>query len=104
MVLWATTAKPGDYGAFAPLVLEAAAAGDRVASPIVDAAAQAIGALAHAIEALGASRIAMVGGLGAAIRPFLPPKLNHKLTEPLFDPTDGAVLLAGGSLPGASAP
>lgn len=96
MIVWATSAKPGDYGAFAPVVLEHAALGDAVALAIVEAASRAIAALASAIENLGATGIAMVGGLGAAIRPFLDPNLNAKLREPLFDPTDGAVILAGG--------
>jgi len=104
MTRWALTARPGDYGAFAPRVLEAAARGDVVALPIVEAATRAIGALAAAITALGAARIAMVGGLGAAIRPYLPPELNAQLREPLFDPTDGAVLLAGGKLPDVGKP
>ena len=101
MVRWATTAKPGDYGAFAPMALDAARSGDAVARPIIAAATQAIGALAHAIEARGARRIAMAGGFGDAIRPYLPPELNATLRQPLFDPMDGAVLLAGGRLPEA---
>ena len=102
MIVWATSAKPGDYGAFAPLVLDHAARGDAIALSIVEAAAHAIAALASAIERLGAPRIAMVGGLGAAIRPFLARDVNAKIHEPLFDPTDGAVILAGGRVGDAS--
>ena len=98
-VQWALTAKPSDYGAFAPLVLDAAGAGDAVGRPIVEAAASALAALTRAIQRLGAERIALVGGLGQSIRPRLPVELAAILREPLFDATDGAILLAGGVLP-----
>jgi len=96
---WALTAKPSDYGGFAPSVLEAAAAGDAVGRAIVDAAAAALAALARAVEALGAERVALVGGLAEGIRPHLPASLNAALLRPQFDATDGAILLAGGVLP-----
>jgi glucosamine kinase len=96
---WALTAKPSDYGAFAPAVLDAAGAGDSIGRPIVEAAAAALAALTRAVRALGADRIALVGGLSDGIRPHLPADLNAALLRPLFDATDGAILLAGGSLP-----
>jgi len=96
MTRWATQAKPGDYGAFAPLVLEAARAGDAVAYRIVEAAARALGAIVEAVELLGAARVSMIGGLSAPIRPFLARELSARLQPPLFDPIDGAILLAGG--------
>jgi glucosamine kinase len=96
---WALTAKPSDYGAFTPAVLEAARAGDAVAVPIVVAAAAAIAALTRAVQALGAERVALVGGLSGGIRPHLPADLDSTLLTPLFDATDGAILLAGGVLP-----
>ena len=65
---WALTAKPAGYGAFMPLVFERAAAGDPVAQTIVAAAARAIDALIAATRALGADRVALVGGLSAADR------------------------------------
>jgi glucosamine kinase len=96
MTSWATQAKPGDYGAFAPRVLQAAEAGDAMALAIVETAAQALCALVTAVEAAGARRVAMIGGLSAPIRPFLPPAMGARLQAPLFDPIDGAILLAGG--------
>ena len=96
---WALTAKPSDYGALAPLALDAAGQGDAVARPIVAAAAAALAALTRAVQALGADRVALVGGLSQSIRPHLPADLAEILREPLFDPTDGAILLAGGVLP-----
>jgi glucosamine kinase len=96
---WALTAKPSDYGAFAPAVLDAARDMDPVGQLIVEAAASALAALARAVQALGAGRIALVGGLSGVIRPHLPVDLDSVLIHPLFDATDGAILLAGGVLP-----
>ena len=101
LLAWAPKAKPSDYGAFAPLVLDAAASGEPGARAIVDAAVRAVAALADAIAALGAERIAIVGGLSRPLRAFMPEALSARLREPLFDPADGAVLLAGGRLEGA---
>ncbi len=103
LVYWAAKASPRDYGEFAPLVLGAARAADPVAGPLVDDAALAIATLAERVETLGAQRLAMVGGLGEAIRPFLAPALSARLNKPMFDPTDGAIALVGGSLPGQAA-
>jgi glucosamine kinase len=103
MMAWARTAKPGDYGAFAPLALSAAERGEEGARAIVGAAVQAIIALVQAVEARGARRIAIAGGLAEPIRGRLPEDLAARLLRPLFDPADGAVLLAGGALPHAQA-
>ena len=54
------------------------------------------------LEALGAAEVALVGGLGAGIRPHLPADLSARLREPRFDAVDGAILLAGGVLPAAN--
>jgi glucosamine kinase len=96
---WALTAKPSDYGAFAPLVLGAAGEGDAVALTIVATAASALAKLTHAVRSLGAKDVALVGGLGDAIYPHLPVDLRAILRQPLFDAVDGAILLAGGTLP-----
>jgi glucosamine kinase len=95
---WALTAKPSDYGAFAPLALQAAAAGDPIGRAAVAAAAAAVAALTRAVQALGAERVALVGGLGESIRPHLDADIAAILSAPLFDATDGAILLAGGAL------
>jgi len=98
-VEWALVAKPGDYGAFAPLVIEYAERGDAVALPIVRKAVMAVAALTRAMEMRGAERVALVGGLGAALRPFFDDLLARTLLLPLHDPVDGAIILAGGRQP-----
>ncbi len=96
---WAASAKPGDYGELAPLVFAEAAHGDVVARAIIADAALAITALTKALLRTGARRIALLGGVGAAIRPYMPAKIASGLSEPQCDATDGAILLAGGVLP-----
>jgi glucosamine kinase len=99
---WALTAKPREYGAFAPLVLAAAGEGDAVAETIVATAAAALAELTRAVRASGAKDVALVGGLSDAIYPHLPADLRGMLRRPLFDAMDGAILLAGGTLPAAA--
>jgi glucosamine kinase len=98
MMNWAREAKPGDFGAFAPRVFEHAARRDPIALAIVNAAARAIGALTLGIVALGAERVALVGGVGEAMRPYFEPDVAARLSPPLYDPTDGAILLVGGAV------
>jgi glucosamine kinase len=99
MMSWAQTAKPGDYGAFAPQVFAAARAGDAVALEIVARAARAIVGIFRTLEALGAQRIAIVGGVAAPLRSYFPAEVEAQLRTPRNDAVDGAILLAGGTLP-----
>ena len=103
MMRWAAEARPSDFGAFAPKILDVASSGDARAREIVAEAADAIVALAHALTALGAARIALVGGLGEPLRPYLPPDVEQRLVRPRRDAVDGAILLAGGTLDEAEA-
>jgi len=96
MMRWARHAAPGDFGAFAPTVFSRAAEGDPVARKIALRAAGAIGALARGAVALGAERVALVGGAGDALRPYLEPQIAALLLAPLHDACDGAILLVGG--------
>jgi glucosamine kinase len=96
MMNWALQAKPGDFGAFAPRVFERAAGHDPIALGIALKAARAIGALTRGVVALGAERVALVGGVGEALRPYFEPDGAARLSPPLYDPTDGAILFAGG--------
>jgi len=99
MVHWAATATPRDYGELAPLAIQAATKGDALARALVDAAAEGVAALVRRVEALGATRVSAVGGLSEALRPFLAPEVAARLRPPLYDPTDGAIVLVGGTLP-----
>jgi glucosamine kinase len=96
MMRWARDARPGDFGALAPGVFSRAAEGDRIAREITAAAAGAIAALTRGVVALGAERVALVGGAGEALRPYFEPEIVALLSAPLHDATDGAILLVGG--------
>jgi glucosamine kinase len=96
MMRWARVAKPGDFGAFAPAVFSHAADGDRIAFEIAAGAARAIGALTRGVTALGAERVALVGGVGEVLRPYLEPEIAALLAPPLHDAVDGAILMVGG--------
>ena len=98
MSRWASEARPRDYGAFAPEILEIARSGDARAREIVGEAANAIATLAKTLHALGAEQIALAGGFGEPLRPFLPPDVAKLLSRPRRDAVDGAILLAGGTL------
>jgi glucosamine kinase len=98
MMNWALSAKPGDFGGFAPRVFEHAASHDPIALEIVRTAARAIGVLTRGVVALGAERVALVGGVGEALRPYFEPDIAARLKPPVYDPTDGAILFAGGAV------
>jgi len=92
VVAWSETARPADYGTFAPLVLEHAT--DPAARPIL---AQAVADAATVIEALlaaGAPRLSLLGGMAEPLRPHLPPDLASRLSPPLGNALDGAMVLA----------
>jgi glucosamine kinase len=98
MMNWALSAKPGDFGAFAPRVFEHAIRQDPIALEIVRTAAHAIGVLTRGVVELGAERVALVGGVGEALRPYFEPDIAARLQAPLYDPTDGAILFVGGAV------
>ena len=96
MINWARKAKPGDFGAFAPRVFRRAAERDPIALEIAAEAARAVGVLTRRVVALGAERVALVGGAGEALRPYLDPEISALLSAPLHDAADGAILFVGG--------
>jgi len=96
MIRWSRDAKPGDFGAYSRRVFERAAGRDPIALAIVGEAARAVEALTRGVIALGAERVALVGGAGDSLRPYLQPDVAARLKPPLYDPTDGAILFVGG--------
>lgn len=101
VIEWARTARSSDFGEIAPLVLDCANDSDPLALKLVDEAAAAIVELAAALTRLGAPRLSLVGGLSAALVPFLASTIVWR--DPLFDALDGALILAGCPLPGVVA-
>jgi glucosamine kinase len=95
MIQWARSASSGAFAAHAPRILAAAAAGDAAAIPIVAEAAAAIGELVEVMHLRGAPRITVTGGLAAPLAPWLSDRTRSRLSPPLSDALDGALLLAG---------
>lgn len=93
-VLWQSTAQPKDYAALAPLVIEHAAAGDPLATALMQAAADEAALLAEALLATGAARLVLMGGLAPHLQPWLSAGLQAKIVDPEGDALDGAILLA----------
>ncbi len=101
VIAWGRTARSEDFGRYAPMVFLHSAENDPVALDLVRATAAALADLGRALGNFGADRLALVGGLAAAIRPYLPAALLDRLHDPIHDALDGALLLAGCPLPPA---
>jgi glucosamine kinase len=94
IVAWTGRATPADYAAFAPLVMDSASAGDPVAEAIVQEAALRLDRLIRVLLDRGAPSCCLMGGLAARMRDWLAASIRERLTEPLGDALDGAILLA----------
>jgi glucosamine kinase len=103
VVRWMGPAKPRDFARLAPLVVEHAAAKDTTALQIMRLAAGHIDAMAAQLARFGATRLALMGGLAAAIEPWLAPATQARLVAPAGDALDGALRLARASVAGADA-
>jgi glucosamine kinase len=97
-VTWSASAAPRDYATFAPMVLEHLAHGDPLATRLMAESLDAVMRHMDRLIALGADRIALMGGLAAAHRALLPARLAAHVVEPEGDAEDGALLLARRSL------
>ncbi|KAA1188452.1 ATPase [Pseudohalioglobus sediminis] len=83
-----------DYGALAPLVFTAAAAGDAVARGIVEEGAAYLDALARRLQRAGTGEFCLLGGLAVHITPWLSADVAARIRAPLGQPDEGAVRLA----------
>src|SRR5439155_14772854 len=63
IVSWVARATPRDLGALAPIVVEHASGGDEAAADLLRTGAAHLDAIAARLVALGAPRLARVGGL-----------------------------------------
>jgi glucosamine kinase len=94
-IAWMDQATPGQYAAFAPLVMDYADNGDEIALSIVHDAARHVEKFIETIYARGAERCVLVGGLSGRMLQWLTARTVSRLSEPLGDALDGALLLAG---------
>jgi glucosamine kinase len=97
IVRWTSNVSPRDFGTLAPLVVEHASRGDADGAELMRLAAGHIDALAARLIALGAQRLALVGGLAPHIEPWVSPCTRMHLVPPAGDALDGALQLARGA-------
>lgn len=94
MVEFTTAAKPGDYGAFAPMVFEHAAKGDTVAKRIADRAVADVEETLAVFDLGPSERLCLLGGLSTLYAPLLSQRYRAIMHPPLQDALGGAVQMA----------
>jgi len=94
MVRWMGSAKPKDFAALAPLVIEHALADDLAGCELMCLAANHIEILIKRLLAVGAPKVALCGGLASSVEPWLSDKAKRCLVPPAADALAGAVDLA----------
>jgi glucosamine kinase len=91
---FAMTARPVDYGAFAPRIVAAAGAGDAHAGDLLDRAAGRVKAALAALDPGGRLPVALLGGLAVHVGARLTGPLRARLVAPRGDALSGAVAMA----------
>lgn len=86
---WLGQANQTAYAGLAPLVLQHA--DDPAARAILDEAGHEVAAIARALDPEGSLPLALCGGLGAALRPWLPAELAARARAPQGDSAAGAL-------------
>jgi len=94
VVRWASEGDPKDFAALAPTVVEYAARGDAEAVALMHRAARHLDQIAARLAALGARRLALMGGLARFLQPWVAPETRHRLVPPAGDALSGALRLA----------
>lgn len=94
LAAFAGAATPAAFGAFAPLVMDGADAGDDVAMALVRQGAAFIERAMRRLLDLGAEAIVPLGGLGDRYTHFLAADLADRFARPAGDAVDGALALA----------
>lgn len=94
LVRWTKTATPRDFASLMPKIVEHAGRGDPVAGELLGLAAGHINALAAGLVAVGAKRIALVGGCAPFLKAWLAEETRSHLVAPAGDALQGALQLA----------
>lgn len=103
IVSWVARATPRDLGALAPIVVEHAARDDETAIDLLRIGAAHLDAIAARLVALGAPRLALVGGLAPHIESWLSASTRERLVAPGGDALDGALQIAHDAVQSAAA-
>jgi glucosamine kinase len=94
VVEFTTSAKPGDFGGFAPMVFDHAAKGDAVAEAILRRAVAFVEASLDALKLRPGDPLCLLGGLAPLIEPRLSERFRNIVREPKQDALGGAVSMA----------
>ena len=94
IVEYAHSASPGDFGRFAPLVLDFADRRDPTAERIMTVAVRDVEEALTAIVDDSTERLCLLGGLGRRYRGFMSDRFAQLLAEPQGTAVEGAVALA----------
>jgi len=95
VVAWMDQATATDYATFAPMVVRHADEGDPIARQLMQDATMQIELMCRTLIEKGAVRLSLLGGLSSVIAGWLAPDLRRRLSDPLGDAMDGAIILAG---------
>ena len=91
-------AKPGDFGLFAPLVIECAKEGDVYALELLKESGKQISQIAHALFSRQKDKtvvlpLILMGGLAEFVMPYVSPDIAHRLNTRISDTVSGAIWL-----------
>lgn len=94
LVEFAWTAKPGDFGKYAPRLFQYAQKGDAVARKLLEQSAHHISETLAMLIDQGATRISLLGGMAKFYAEWLPQSQQALLVTPQADALTGALQLA----------
>lgn len=94
VVEFTTTAKPGDFGGFAPMVFDHAVRGDPVAEKILARAVHFIEESLSVLELRPGDPLCLLGGLAQLYEPRLPAHVRALIRPPRQDALGGAIGMA----------
>lgn len=94
LVEYAHTARPGEFGTFAPMVFDYADRSDPIGQSLVQGATRSVEEALDAIMPSNCERLCLLGGLAGRYRDRLGARYLDLLREPLGDGLDGAVAMA----------
>lgn len=94
IVKFGAASKPGDFGAFAPLIFEFAGSADPVALRLIGHATNDIEEALAALKLDGGDRLCLLGGLAGLYAQHLSEKYRAMLRPALQDALGGAVSMA----------
>jgi glucosamine kinase len=96
---WVAAGTATEFASLMPLLLERANAGDPAARRLLEAATIEVGRLVRLASRNGRVPVALVGGLAAALGPWLDDEVRAWLAPAAADPMAGALLRARGLAP-----